>query len=170
MVPKSFIRGIPFWSTLFALLKDDKPILGISFSAVSNEIFVAEKGKGTYLNGKKIHVSKLSDIKLSYLTHSSINAFEEKGMLNNFMNLYNATNSHRGYGDSFGYHLLIQGKVDIMLEARDKIYDIAAPSILVEEAGGKFSDFKGNFSLTSDCAVATNGLLHNEVIKILNEK
>ena len=55
-----------------------------------------------------------------------------------------------------------------MLEAKDDIYDIAAPSILVEEAGGKFTDFFGKFSITSGVAVATNGLLHDQVLKILN--
>ncbi|MBI2327978.1 histidinol phosphate phosphatase [Candidatus Curtissbacteria bacterium] len=165
---KSFIRGISFWSTLIALLENGKPIIGISFSPTTDELFIAQKGKGTYLNDKRIHVSKISNLKHAYLTHSSVDAFEKKSMLTGFMNLYKSTNSHRGFGDSFGYHLLIQGKVDIMVEAKDKLYDIAAPSILVEEAGGKFSDLNGKFSLTSDCAVATNGLLHDQILKILN--
>lgn len=165
---KSFIRGMPFWSTLLALLENGRPIIGISFSPADNGIYTAEKGKGTFLNGKRQRVSKISGLKNAYLAHGSIDAFENKNMLEGFMKLYRAAGSHRGFGDSFAYHLLIKGNVDIMVEAKDKVHDIAAPALLVQEAGGRFSDFSGKFSLTSDCGVATNGILHSQVLKLLN--
>lgn len=165
---KSFVRRLPFWSTLLALLENGKPIIGISFSPADNEIFIAEKGKGAFLNGTRQKVSKISQLQNAYLAHGSIDAFENKNMFEGFMKLYRETGSHRGFGDSFAYHLLIKGDVDIMVEAKDKIHDIAAVALIVEEAGGKFSDFSGKSSLTSDCGVATNGLLHNQVLKILN--
>lgn len=165
---KSFIRRMSFWSTLLALMENGNPIIGISYSPCDSEMFAAEKGKGTFLNGKRQRASKVSNLQNAYLAHGSIDAFENKNMLNGFMKLYRETGSHRGFGDSFAYHLLIKGDVDIMVEAKDKIHDIAAPAILVEEAGGRFSDFSGKFSLTSDCGVATNRILHNQVLKLLN--
>src|SRR3989344_4841736 len=156
---KSFVRRLPFWSTLLALLENGKPIIGISFSPADNEIYSAEKGKGTFLNGKRQRVSKVSNLQNAYLAHGSIDAFENKNMLNGFMKLYRKTGSHCGFGDSFAYHLLIKGSIDIMVEAKDNVHDIAGPAILVKEAGGRFSDFSGKFSLTSDCGVATNDIL-----------
>ena len=167
---RAFTRSIPFWATLLAVLENNKPIIGVLYAPTSHELFTSERNKGTYLNGKRQKVSKISKLENAYLTHSSIDAFEKHDKLKGFLNLYKSLRAHRGFGDSYGYNLLIQGKVDIMVEAKDKIYDIAAPSLLVEEAGGKFSDFTGKFSLTSDCAIATNGILHNQVLKILNSE
>lgn len=165
---KQFVRGIPFWTTLLAVLENGRPIIGISYSPPRNEFLVAQKDKGTYLNNRRVHVSKISNLKLASLAHSSIIPFEKKGKLRGFLNLCRSVHSHRGYGDSLGYHLLITGKTDIMVEAKDEIYDIAAPALLVEEAGGKFTNFDGEFSITSGVAVATNGLLHEAVLKNLN--
>lgn len=167
---KQFIRGIPFWTTLVALLENGKPILGIAYSPVTDELFTAQKGKGTYLNGKRVHVSKISDLRYAYLSYSSITPFQDKNKIEGFLKICGSVHSQRGYGDTLGYMLLMQGKTDIMLEAKDDIYDIATPSILIEEAGGKFTDFSGKFSITSGNAVATNGILHDQVLKILNAK
>lgn len=166
---KQFIRNIPYWATLLALLKRGKPIIGVSYMPATGEIATAQKGKGTYLNGKRCKVSKISNLKGAYMCHSSIEYFGEKGKMRGFLKLEKTVYAARGYAETLGYHLLLGGKIEIMLEARDKIWDIAAPAILTEEAGGKFSDFSGKFSITSEEAVATNGTLHDDVIKMLNE-
>lgn len=165
---KQFVRGIPIWTTYVAVLENGKPIIGVSYASASNELIFAQKNKGTFLNSKKVHVSKTSNIKEAYLSFSALNHFQEKNKLSGFLDLCNTVHSHRGYGDSLGYHLLVKGQIDIMLEAQDKIWDVAAPAILVEEAGGKFTDFTGKFSITSGVAVATNGILHEKVLEILN--
>lgn len=167
---KSYVRGLPFWSVLIALLEENQPILGVSFAPALSEMLLAKKGGGTYLNGKKTHVSKVSNIKQSYLSHGSLKAFEEKSRVKNLLNVIRSTNSHRGSPDTYAYHLLIKGNIDILIEARDKIHDIAAPALLVEEAGGKFTNFEGKFSITDDCAFATNGILHKEALKIFNTR
>jgi histidinol-phosphatase len=165
---RSYVRGLPMWATLLALLENDKPIIGISFSPATDEFFVAQKGKGTYLNGKRTKVTKIKDIKSSFMAHGSIHYFAKIGKLDQLVKLCENTLGHRGFGDAFGYNLLTSGKVDFLIEANAAIHDLAAPSILVQEAGGKFTDFSGKFSLTSGNGVATNGLLHNQVLKILN--
>ena len=148
-------------------LENGNPIIGISFSPSFDEFFVAEKGKGSFLNGKRTKVSKTKDLKLSYIVYSTINDFRKKGKLDGLVKLCEITQNKRGYSD-LGYHLLVNGRIDIYVNAKEPIYDVAAPSLLVQEAGGKFTDFSGKFSLTSGNGVATNGLLHNQVLKILN--
>ena len=163
-----FIRGIPLWSVLIAVLKDNNPIIGINFSPAIGEFALAEKNKGAFLNDKRIHVSKISDIKLSFLGHGSVKRFSEIKMLKKFLKVAEKIQSIRGYSDSYALNLLASGKIDIYLEPRAAIHDLAAPAIIVKEAGGKFTDFSGKFSITSGNAVATNGLLHDQVLKILN--
>ncbi|OGD88403.1 hypothetical protein A3F45_01235 [Candidatus Curtissbacteria bacterium RIFCSPHIGHO2_12_FULL_41_17] len=164
---QAFIRGISLWMTLVALLKDGKPIIGISYSPSTGQLFVAEKSKGTYLNGKKTRVSKIKKIDEAFLVHGGIKSFKRQEKLEGLINLTEAVKASRGWTDG-GYNLLLDARADIYVSASEQIYDIAAPSILVEEAGGKFTDFDGKFSLISGNGVATNGFLHNQVLKILN--
>lgn len=165
---KQFIRDMPFWGTLLAVLENNKPIIGITYFPVFDEFAVAQKNKGSYLNDKKVRVSKISDISHSYMIHGAIDRFEKFGKVENLLNLSKICEGRRGYGDAYGYNLIITGKADIMLEGSVYIQDVAATSLLVEEADGKFTDFNGKFSLTSGNAIATNGILHEQVLKILN--
>ena len=165
---KDFVRKIPFWSTLLAVLENGKPIIGISFFPAIDEFFIAQKGKGTFLNNKKTNVSRVSNIKLAFVTHGSINRFEKFQKLKGLVQLCQTVQGRRNYGD-LGFSLLLKGHVDAVLETGE-IQDFAAPSLLVQEAGGKFTDFSGKFSLTSGNGIATNGLLHNQVLKILNSR
>ena len=83
------------------------------------------------------------------------------------LGIVKATEASRSYGNLALIYLL-EGKIDAMIEPYGLIHDYAAPSLIIEEAGGRFSDFKGNFSLTSENSVFSNGLLHDQVLKILN--
>ena len=166
---KSFIRGIPYWSTLLGVLEDNKPIIGICFFPAADEIYISQKGKGAYLNHKRLRVSKVSNLKNAFISHGGLKAFKAKNKIGGLLKLVEKTQRDRGFGDAHGYVLVAQGKIDIFTEANNQIWDVAAPSLLVEEAGGKFTDFSGKFSLTSGSDVATNGLLHSQVLKLLNE-
>lgn len=166
---KDFVRRLPLWATFLAVLENDIPIIGIIFFPVQNEMFVATKGKGTYLNSKKTYVSKISNLANSTITFGSPQRFKEKGFLGGFVKINERPYHHRNLGP-YGFNQLLKGNIDIQIEPAGSIWDFAAPSIAVEEAGGKFSDFSGKFSLMSNCGVYSNGLLHNETIKLLNEK
>lgn len=165
---KSFIRGIPFWSTLLALLDADKPIIGICYFPALDQFYRAQKGKGAFLNDRPVHVSKVSKLENAFISHGGIKYFEKEHKLKGFLKLMEVVQCNRGFGDAFGYALVAQGKIDAFLEGGNKIHDVAAPSILIEEAGGKFTDMSGNFSLTTGSDLATNGLLHPQVLKLLN--
>lgn len=164
---RGFTRGIPFWSTLLALLKDGKPIIGISYSPATDEFFLARHNKGTFLNGKRIKVSKVSKIKDAFIAHGTISHFEKDKKVKGILDIAHVAYGRYGYGWELGFRLFLKGHVDAVLDTGG-IYDFAAPSILAEEAGGKFTDFSGKYNLSSGSAILSNGLLHSQVIKLLN--
>ena len=166
---KMFVRKIPLWSTLLALLEDNKPIIGVVFLPAIDNLYYAAKNRGAFLNNKRIHVSKVKDINFAFLSHGSIKRFSDVNKINNLLKIVNKSHAIRGFGDSDAYSYVASGKIDIHLSAAEAIHDIAAPAILIEEAGGKFTDFSGKFSLTSGNAVATNGLLHTQVLRLLKQ-
>lgn len=166
---KDFVRGIPLWNTLVSLMENGRPIIGVIFSPTNHELLTAQKGKGAYLNGKKTMVSKTSEIGFSVVSHHSIKDVFKENHLNGLINLAHHCKSSRSYA-SYANNLILRGKIDIMISLRGAIYDYAAPAILIEEAGGKFTNIKGDYSITSGNAILTNGILHSQVLKLLNSK
>ncbi|MBL7004768.1 MAG: inositol-phosphate phosphatase [Gammaproteobacteria bacterium] len=155
---KSFVRKYPFFSTQIALMHNNELILGVSNGVMFGELAWAEKGKGAFLNGERIQVSDIQTFKDASLSMSNIAtmAADEKqwaaaGKL--------ATQVHRtrGYGDFYHYHLLASGKIDIIVESDVNILDIGALSVIVNEAGGCFTDMQGNgLNLDTTSVIATN--------------
>src|SRR3989338_2278305 len=166
---RDFVRKLPYWATFIAILENNNPIVGVAFYPVSGDLLCAKKGGGTFINSKKTRESKTKKLDEAYITFGNLKRFMEKKTLDSLLNLIEKTRSGRNYGN-FQLKLLLEGKVDIDLEPFGAIYDFAAPSILIEEAGGKFTDFKGRKSLTSGNALLTNSLLHSQVLKLLNSE
>ena len=164
---RDFVRKHPFWATFIAILENNNPIVGVAFYPVSGDLLCAKKGGGTFINNKKTRVSKTKKLDDAYITFGNLKRFMEKKTLDSLLNLIEKTRSGRNYGN-FQLKLLLEGKVDVDIEPFGAIYDFATPCILVEEAGGKFTDFKGEKSLTTGNALLSNSLLHNQVLKILN--
>ncbi len=164
---KNFIRKLPLWCTLLAVLENDKPIIGIAYYPYTDEIFTAQKGKGAYLNGKRTYVSKIKNLNRTTINHNSIYEISNIIKMKNFMELYSQVENRRNLG-SLVHNQFLKGNIDVNIIGGADIEDFAAPAILTEEAGGKFTDFSGKFSLTSHCGVFSNGLLHQQVIKLLN--
>jgi histidinol phosphatase-like enzyme (inositol monophosphatase family) len=165
---KSFVRGIKDWGTLLAVLENGKPIIGIYYSPATNEIFSCQTKKGTFLNGKKTHVSKVKDIQKGFIVHSSINHFLTSNKVNNIVTLAKMAQGKRGASDCSGINMVLKGQADVNISGHGAVWDYAAPAILVEEAGGRFTDFEGQFSLTTDTGIFSNGLVHKQVLNILN--
>ncbi|MEX2007608.1 MAG: inositol monophosphatase family protein [Candidatus Levyibacteriota bacterium] len=162
---KHYTRQIPLFATQLALMKGDEVILGVSNAPVMDELIYAEKDRGTFLNGNSVLVSKISEISSSYMSFGGIGYFNKHNLIDSLIKIESDTQGHRGIGDFWSYHLLSSGKIDIMIEAETKVWDIAAVSIIVEEAGGKVTDLKGNsVSRTTNSIVATNGLVHDQVL------
>lgn len=162
---KNFIAQIPLWGNLLALMHGDEIILGISNVPLMNERVWAERGKGAFLNSKKIQVSttrQLASASMSYAKkikrpHDRI----DKGIFE----LFDRTGRQRAFGDLWPYHLVASGRLDIVVEIGIKAYDVAPFVCIISEAGGKTSDINGNrFDVEIRDFVATNRLLHTPVI------
>lgn len=164
---KNYMRRIPLFATQIALMKNDKPILGVSNAPALKELMYAEQGKGSFLNGKSVRVTSTKDLEKSYMSFGGLKYFEHSGLIPNLLSLVNSTQGHRGFGDFWGYHLVAQGKIDIMLEVHTTAWDITALRLIVEEAGGTITNLNGEDIVVKDSTsvLATNGVLHNSVLK-----
>lgn len=162
---KNYIRKIPIFGTQIALMKGDELILGVSNAPLLNELLYAEAGGGAFLNGEPIQVSDVSQSKDAMICHGGLNWFTEKGTFPGIYNLINNTARSRGFGDFYMYHLVASARADAVVEAAISIWDIAAITVIVWEAGGKVTDIQGQ-PVTKETAslVATNGILHSTVL------
>lgn len=166
---KNFMRKYPFWGTLLALEYGGEIVLGVISMPAINEFIYAAKGKGCYYNDKKSKVSKIRSIKDSYLIHGGLDYILSEPYRNNFLNLVGQTNYNRGFGDCHGHSFIINGRAEMMIDPHVAPYDVAPIKICVEESGGRFTDMTGNETIYGGNALVTNGKIHDEVLRILNE-
>lgn len=165
---RHFIRNTPLWAVLISLIVDGKPVIGVSNAPCLNEITYAEKGKGAFLNNKKVKVSSVAEIKNSLLMFESLRFFEEK--IPALLRVVEACASARSLVSPYEFHLLASGRCEIVLDAYGKIWDIAPFKILIEEAGGKVTNWNGDpWTINDRGCVMTNGILHDKVIKIIKD-
>lgn len=170
---KSFVRRYPFFSSQIALMCRDELIVGVSNGVMFNELAWAGRGLGAFLNGKPIQVSKdiheLRDAALSTGNIASL-AGDQHGW-QGLAKLARQVNRTRGYGDFYHYHLLASGKIEIVVESDVNILDIAALSVIVSEAGGRFTDLHGNrLNLDTTSVLATsNDVLYQKVHSLIND-
>ncbi len=166
---KSFIRGFPLFGTLLALLHDGELIVGVSNAPAWNKLVYAAKGEGAFLNDAKLSVSKISQINEAYLNNGSLKNFENINKMPELLAMSRKAKWARGLGDFWIYHLIAQGKVDIMMEGSVKFWDIAAAKVIIEEAGGTMTQLDGKpITYQSTTALATNGLLHARAVAAMS--
>jgi histidinol-phosphatase len=162
---KSYIRGIPLFGTLLALLHDGELVVGVSNAPVWGELLYAAKGEGAYHNGTPIHVSQTDDIRESFISNGRLKYFEDIEKIPQVLAVGREAKWARGMGDFWVYHLVSEGKVDVMMEGSVKFWDIAAAKVIVEEAGGRMTQLDGQpITYQSTTALATNGLLHERIV------
>ena len=130
-----------------------------------HELVYAEKDKGCFLNGEQIRVSDVAKVKDAYLTYGSLKYFSNTDKINALLSLAEEVRWARGIGDLWSYHLLVQGKLDIMIEAQTKLWDIAALTVILREAGGTITQLDGSpIDHSTTTALATNGVFHDEIV------
>jgi histidinol-phosphatase len=163
---KNFVRGIGLFAVQIGLLYRGEPALGVSNAPALKELLYASAGGGAYQGGAKLHVSPISDISEASLSHGNVLHFSNTGTLPCLISLAKSVRQCRGIGDAWSYHLLAQGKIDAMVDARTCIWDIAAAAVIVREAGGKMSDFSGKpITVDTRSVVATNARLHESILR-----
>jgi histidinol-phosphatase len=167
---KSFVRGYPFFSTQIALMHEKRLILGVSNAPIAGELAYAERGAGAFLNERPIRVSNLNSIEQATLSLGNIKTLAAAPQWTRLADIVQRVNRTRGYGDFLHYHMLASGKLDIVLESDVNILDIAALSVIVEEAGGSFTDVTGKPpDLTTTTVLATNTPALHEEIRVMLE-
>ena len=164
---KSFVRGVPIWATLISLCDGHTPVLGVVSAPALSRRWWATDGGGAFLNGSPLHVSKVSTLADASLGFSSLSGWADRGLREKFVDLTDAVWRIRGYGDFWSYCLVAEGAIDIATEPEVNLWDLAALDILVREAGGTFTSLDGEPGPYGGSAVATNGLLHADVLRAL---
>ncbi|MFC9434927.1 histidinol-phosphatase [Nocardia sp. NPDC057030] len=169
---KNFVRGVPIWATLIALLDDGVPVVGVVSAPALSRRWWAAAGSGAWASfdagaPKPISVSAVGELSSASLGFSSLSGWRDRGLRENFLALTDEVWRVRGYGDFFTYCLLAEGALDIATEPKVSLWDLAALDILVRAAGGRFTSLDGRPGPHGGDAVATNGLLHDETLRRL---
>lgn len=169
---KNFVRGVPIWATLIALLEDGVPVAGVVSAPALSRRWWASAGSGAWASfdaeaPKPISVSAVGELSSASLGFSSLSGWRDRGLREKFVALTDDVWRVRGYGDFFTYCLLAEGALDIATEPEVSLWDLAALDILVREAGGRFTSLAGQPGPHGGDAVATNGLLHDETLSRL---
>lgn len=169
---KNFVRGVPVWASLIALLDDGVPVVGVVSAPALERRWWAGRGLGSHTAvgtgpARRIAVSAVADLDSASLSFSDLVGWDEVGRRQHFLDLIDAVWRTRGYGDFYSYCLLAEGAVDIATEPEVKLWDLAALDVLVREAGGSFTDLDGRPGPHGGSAVASNGLLHARVLERL---
>jgi len=165
---KSFVRGIPFFATLIALEEEGEVTVGVVHAPATRELLYATRGGGAFDEaGRRLRVSTIDRLSAAMVSFGGLKIFRRGGRWPAFERLVEATARQRGYGDYLGSTAVIRGWSEAMLELDVKPWDLAPLQILVEEAGGRFTDFSGRATIYGGSAVVTNGAIHDQVLEIL---
>ena len=180
---KNYVRGVPVWATLIGLrIKGANPAAGdmvvgmISAPALGRRWWSA-KGGGAWLGassaggaeGKRIRVSGINSLSDASLSYSNLMGWQESGRLPAFMQLVEQVWRTRGYGDFWSHCMVAEGVIDVSTEPSVALWDLAAVAALVTEAGGRFTGLNGSAGPDERSALASNGLLHDDVLKIIGD-
>ena len=165
---KAFVREYPMFSTQIALLHRGRPIVGVSNAPAYGEMAWAERGQGAWLGGRRLAVSTVSDLPSAALSAGNLKTLAAGPAWERWGSLVARAGRIRGYGDFLHYHLLAAGKIDAVIESDVNILDIAALAVIVEEAGGRFTDLAGrSVGLHTTSVLASNGALHEPILAAL---
>ncbi len=167
---KSFVRGTGMFSTQVALKHGETLIAGVSNAPAMDELAWAERGEGAWLNGERLAVSSTDSIEAAHLSVGNLVTMARSPQWANLGRIVSRVNRFRGYGDFYHYHRLAAGQLDAVIESDVNILDIAALSVLVEEAGGVFTDLDGGpVGLETTSVLAANPVLHALLLDALRE-
>ncbi|MGI5480790.1 histidinol-phosphatase [Streptomyces lavendofoliae] len=176
---KNYVRGVPVWATLIALMEAGpggyQPVVGVVSAPALGRRWWAAKGSGAYAgrslsSATRLRVSAVGELADASFAYSSLGGWEEQGRLDGFLDLTRACWRTRGYGDFWSYMMVAEGSVDICAEPELSLWDMAAPAIVVQEAGGVYTGLDGKPGPHSGNAAASNGLLHEELLSHLGRR
>ncbi|MDB5035174.1 MAG: putative 28 [Chlorobi bacterium] len=165
---KSFIRGVPLYGVMIGVEIDGEVEVGVVNFPALGEIYYAMRGCGTYWNGRRCRVSAVSDMgQAALLTTDAKHYTRETTKAEAHARLMAATKIHRTWGDCYGHILVASGRAEIMLDPKMSVWDCAPLKVILEEAGGHFTDWNGTPTIHGGEAISTNSALHGTVLEIV---
>ncbi len=164
---KSYMRAMPTWSTLIALVVDGVVEVGVVSMPALERRWWAVRGGGAFANGRRIHVSAIAQLADAHVAWSAIEDWDAIGRPEAILELCRRAWRSRGVGDAWQYMLVAEGAVEVALDPQVSVWDMAPLQVIIEEAGGRFTDLGGVATVDGGDGVATNGLIHDEVLAIV---
>jgi len=165
---KNFLRGVPVWATLLALIENGEPVLGMMSAPLLGRRWWAAHGSGAWLRDSagqhRLGVSRVATLADAYLSTTDLDSWREHHDRNAYLGLTEACWETRAFGDFWQHCLVAEGAIDVAAEPIVNSWDVAAAQVLVTEAGGSFTDLSGAARFDTGSALATNALLHQEAL------
>ena len=163
----NYARAIPVWATLIALQVDGELVVGVASAPALGERYAAARGQGASMNGKRIRVSDIARLADAQFLYSQLDTLLGGPQGSATLELLAGSNRERGFGDFWGHLLVARGASEICIEPSLAIWDYAALVPIVEEAGGRITDFAGRPPRHKGSVLTTNGALHRDVLRRL---
>ncbi len=167
----NFVRGIDVFATLLAFEREGQLELGVVSAPAMGRRWFAVRGAGAHLRAlgkeRRIHASAITELSEAQIAFSTLRGLERAGMGDGLRRITNAAWRDRGFGDFWGHVLVAQGSAETMIEYGVKPWDMAAPHVVVTEAGGRMTDLDGTTSWTAQNVLSSNGHLHDELLRLL---
>jgi len=166
----SYVRGFPIWGTLIALEESGEMTVGVVSAPALHMRWYAARGEGAFADGRPIHVSRITDLSDAQLCYSDLPSWtNNRTTAQPMIDLLHRVWRTRGVGDFLQHVLVAEGAADIAVEPIVNLWDLAPLLVIVEEAGGQFTNLEGERTAGGGSAVSTNGLLHDAVLAALAE-
>ena len=175
---KSFVHGVPLYTTLVAVLAEETPRLGVIFAPACGEMVFAAKGGGCWYSDARTgtlaptpaRVSSVRLLREALVLTSEVATFttgRKKDALPVYLALQQSARLARTWGDGYGYLMVATGRAEVMIDPETNLWDVAGLQPIIEEAGGRFTDWRGRATVHSGETIATNGLVADEVLAIV---
>jgi len=170
---KGYVRGMPVWATLLALEQDGEMVVGVVSAPALGRRWWAARGAGGFTSEtagaepRPLRVSGVRELEDAQMCFGGFEEFRQTGRLDALMTLAERCWRTRGYGDFWQYMLVAEGVAEIAMDPAVSIWDVAAPMVIVQEAGGRFTDFAGTPTAAGGDGIGTNGLVHEAARRIM---
>ena len=155
----NYVRGVPIWGTLLALERDGAVECAVASAPALGRRWWAARGEGAFANGERCRVSRVARVE-----DASVSTTSARDMPAGWTRLVERAWSNRGFGDFWQHVLVAEGSLEVACDSYLHLWDYAAPTLIVEEAGGRVSTFDGAPLAHRASCVSTNALLHDEVV------
>lgn len=167
---KAFVRGMPIYGVMIGIEHEGEAVVGVVNMPALGEIVYAAKGLGCWWNGRQCRVSEVKTLKEGLLLTTCATRYDTYGKQAAYERLVDASGLFRTWGDCYGYVMVATGRAEAMMDPIMNIWDAAALLPILHEAGGTFTDWTGTATIDGGNGIATNGLVFDEVMRLVDEK